>query len=61
MLRSVKAADSLQGNVVFDCPPRRYKLKVTDPDGRRTALIDIPLTFNSESVDVPSPEVPQKQ
>jgi hypothetical protein len=61
MLRSLKPAESLQGNIVFDCPPRRYKLKISDPEGRRTALIDIPLTFGSESVDIPSPELPEKK
>jgi hypothetical protein len=60
-LRAVKPADSLQGNVVFDCPPRRYNLKISDETEQRTALIDIPLTFGSETPEIPSPELPEKK
>ena len=54
-LRSVKPADSAQGNVLFDAPPRHYKLKVTDESRERTALIDIPLTFSSETPETLTP------
>jgi hypothetical protein len=54
-LRSVKPADSVQGNVLFDAPPRRYKLKITDETGDRAALVDIPLSFGSETPDIPTP------
>jgi hypothetical protein len=57
----VKAAESAQGNVVFDAPPRHYKLKVTDETGDRTALIDIPLTFGSETPDIPTPGMGAKE
>ncbi|MCX6633242.1 MAG: hypothetical protein NTW28_37070 [Candidatus Solibacter sp.] len=52
-LRSVKPAESQQGNALFDAPPRHYKLKIADETGEKTAYVDIPLTFASESPDVP--------
>ncbi len=33
-LRSVKPADSVMGNVLFDAPPRHYKLRIDRRDGR---------------------------
>lgn len=53
-LRNVKPAESVQGNVLFDAPPRRYKLKITNETGDRTALVDIPLNFGSETPDIPT-------
>ena len=41
------------GNVLFDAPPRHYKLKIQDEDSDHAALIDIPLNFVSETPDVP--------
>jgi hypothetical protein len=41
--------------VLFDAPPRHYKLKIADETGDRTALIDIPLNFTSETPEVPMP------
>lgn len=58
-LRKVKPAESLQGNVVFDAPPKHYRLRVTDENGNKTRDIDIPLAFNSETPDMPAP--PGKQ
>lgn len=52
-LRSVKGVDSAQGNALFDAPPRHYKMKLTDETGEKTAYVDIPLSFVSESPDVP--------
>jgi hypothetical protein len=60
-LRMLKPADSAQGNVIFDAPPRRYKLKVADETGERTALIDIPLSFNAEVPQVTNPADIRKQ
>jgi hypothetical protein len=54
-LRQIKPADSVQGYVVFDAPPAHYKLRVSDEGGDRFALIDIPLSFGTESTDVPLP------
>ncbi len=55
MVRRIHPADSVAGNLVFDCPPGHYKLRVTDPDDTKEALVDIPLTFTSETPDVPAP------
>jgi hypothetical protein len=54
-LRDVKPAESAQGNVVFDAPPRHYKLKVMDETGDRVAYIDIPLSFGAETPEVSTP------
>jgi hypothetical protein len=54
-LRTVKPAESVLGNVLFDAPPRRYKMKISDETGDRTALIDIPLNFGSETPEVVTP------
>lgn len=54
-LRSVHPAEAVSGNVVFDCPPGHYRLKVTDEDSERTALIDIPLSFTNETPEMPVP------
>ena len=51
-LRSVHPAEAASGNLVFDCPPGHYKLKVTDEDGEHAALIDIPLNFTNETPEV---------
>jgi hypothetical protein len=52
-LRSVKPAQSAQGNALFDAPPRHYKMKIMDETGDRIAYVDIPLNFVSETPDVP--------
>jgi hypothetical protein len=52
-LRRVKPAESAQGHALFDAPPRHYKLKIMDEDNEKIAYIDIPLSFTSESPDVP--------
>jgi hypothetical protein len=60
-LRTVKPAESAQGNALFDAPPRHYKLKIQDEDGERTALVDIPLNFGAESPDIiQTPEKKEK-
>jgi hypothetical protein len=51
-LRPVHPAESIQGNVLFDAPPRRYKLKLQDEDSEKAALIDIPLNFGAETPDI---------
>jgi hypothetical protein len=54
-LRQAKPAEPVQGNVLFDAPPGRYLLRVTDETGDRAALIDIPLSFGAETPEVPIP------
>jgi hypothetical protein len=60
-LRNVKAVDTVQGNVLFDAPPRRYKLKIADETGERTALVDIPLSFGAETPEMPTPGVAPRE
>ena len=53
-LRKVKPADTLQGNVVFDVPPKHYRLRVADENSQITREIDIPLNFTSDTPDMPT-------
>jgi hypothetical protein len=55
-LRQIRPADSANGNVLFDVPPAHFKLRIQDEEGQRAALIDIPLSFNSETPDIPTPD-----
>lgn len=52
-LRVAKPADTIQGNVLFDAPAGHYKLKIADESNSRFALIDLPLTYGSETPDAP--------
>jgi hypothetical protein len=54
-LRPIKPADTLQGNILFDCIPKHYRLKVVNEDGGM-AYVDIPLSFEAEtpSIDIPT-------
>ena len=60
LLREVKTAEAAQGNVAFDVSPRHYKLRVTDEDEHTAALIDLPLSLDSE-LPVTSLPVPEKK
>jgi hypothetical protein len=51
-VRRIKPADTLTGNILFDVPPKHYKLEVTDEMEEKKALIDIPLSFGSEAPGV---------
>jgi hypothetical protein len=50
-LRAIKPADTLEGNVLFDCVPRHYRLKLTSEENR-AAYVEIPLSFESEGPGV---------
>ena len=54
-VRKAKPADSVSGNVAFDAEPKHYRLRVTDENGEKPQLIDIPLNFNSVT---PPPALP---
>jgi hypothetical protein len=54
-VRRVKPADSISGNVVFDAEPKHYRLRVTDENGEKPALVDIPLNFNADAPPAPLP------
>jgi hypothetical protein len=53
-LRTVRPAEAAQGNVVFDVPPGHYKLRVSDEDDDKAALIDIPLSFGGGLPSAPA-------
>lgn len=55
LVRQVHPAESIAGNMVFDCPPGHYKLRLSDEVSGHEALIDIPLTFTAETPEVPTP------
>ena len=54
-LRKVVPAELLQGNIVFDAPPKSYKLRITDESGENAALIEIPLSFTVDSTSASTP------
>jgi hypothetical protein len=54
-LRRIKPAETLQGNVVFDVPPKHYLLRVSDENSQKSSDIDIPLSFASDTPDMPAP------
>jgi len=54
-LRPVTTLEAAAGNVLFDVPPAHYRLRVTDEDSQRAALVDIPLSFQSDVPDLPTP------
>jgi hypothetical protein len=60
VLRPVSPGESVAGNVLFDAQPGHYKLHIFDEQSQRTALVDIPLSFRSDSPDVPSAEAAPK-
>jgi len=54
-LRHVKPAENLEGNIVFDVPPKHYRLRVADENGQKTADVDIPLNFGGDAPSIPPP------
>jgi hypothetical protein len=52
----LSTAETLQGNVVFDVPPKHYRLRVADETSQKLHDIDIPLNFASETPDMPTPQ-----
>jgi hypothetical protein len=58
-IRELKPADTLQGNVLFDVPPQHYKVAVSDEDGKETAYVDLPLSFDATTPDIP--DIPRKK
>ena len=65
VLRQARPAEAAQGNVVFDAPPRHYKLRLTDENEQKIAFVDLPLSFeqplplNKENPEMPMTD-PQK-
>lgn len=60
-LRAARPNQPLQGNVVFDCAPRNYKLRISGENEKSAAFVEIPLSFGTETPELPIPETPQKQ
>jgi hypothetical protein len=58
--RQVSPSDTAQGYILFDVPPKHYKLKVLGEEEKQLALVDIPLTFDSDVPDVTTPLDPDK-
>jgi hypothetical protein len=55
LLRQTKPAEAAQGAVVFDAPQRHFKLRLSDENEQKTAFVDLPLTYGTETPDLPSP------
>lgn len=54
-IRKVRPADSISGNIVFDAEPRHYRLRLTDENGEKPAIVDLPLNFNADTPQVSVP------
>jgi hypothetical protein len=55
LIRKVKPADTLEGNILFDVDPKSYKLKLDDDsDPDRKAMVEMPLRFGLEEPTMPS-------
>ena len=52
-LRKTMPAEVAQGNIVFDAPPKVYRLRVVDENGENPALIEVPLTFSTDNAGAP--------
>ena len=59
-LRPVTTLEAAAGNALFDAPPAHYRLRITDEDSQRAALVDIPLSFREEAPDLPAPSGEQR-
>ena len=51
----VKPAETLQGDVVFDVPPKHYRLRVGDENDQKHEEVDIPLSFSDQAPEIPQP------
>ncbi len=58
-LRPIKPAESAQGDLLFDVPPKHYKLRISDEGEQILAMVDIPLSFGEETPEVPVPGAAQ--
>jgi hypothetical protein len=58
--RQAPSSGTAQGYLLFDVPPKHYKLRVMGDEDKQIALVDIPLTFDSDVPDVTTPLDPDK-
>jgi hypothetical protein len=50
VVRKVAAAQTDQGNVVFDAPAKHYRLRLTDETDETEVAIDVPLSYVHEQM-----------
>jgi hypothetical protein len=51
LIRKVKPADTIEGNILFDAEPKSYKLRLEDEsDAGQTATVEMPLRFGPEKL-----------
>jgi hypothetical protein len=56
IVRNLKPADTLEGNVVFDLEPKTYKLRLDDGvDSGKVQMVELPLQFEANKPLTPSP------
>jgi hypothetical protein len=54
LIRKVKPADTLEGNILFDVQPKSYNLKLDDnSDPEHRAMVEMPLRFGLEERSMP--------
>jgi hypothetical protein len=53
-------SEATVGNALFDAPPGHYRLRLSDDEGQRTALVDIPLSFGAEATEIPAGNADRK-
>ena len=57
--RQLKPGGTVQGYLLYDVPPKRYYLQVSGEEEKTIALVDIPLSFDSDVPDVTTPINPE--
>jgi hypothetical protein len=64
-VRQLSAKQTTQGNLLFDVPPKHYRLRIVAEEGQPEALVDLPLSFESDSeapdVTTPLDRIPSKK
>lgn len=57
--RQLKPGGSVQGYLLYDVPPKRYSLQISGEEEKAIALVEIPLSFDSDVPDVTTPINPE--
>ena len=61
-VRRVKAGETLTGHILFDAPPKHYRLRLSeDGTADRAVYVDVPLSFSDASPAVPASDLARKQ
>ena len=63
LIRRLKPADTLDGNILFDVEPKSYKLRLDgESDAGQLTLVEMPLRFGLDTPQMPSAlDAPVKQ